>query len=234
MPIIRIEDINIYYELQGEGEPIVLITGLGTNLASHSEIISLLSKNHKVLAFDNRGEGLTDKPRTRYTVEMMANDTAGLLTALGIAKANVIGISMGGRIAMALELQHPELVKSLILTSTFARRTKNARLPLRYRMMKLAGGRIKSRKSTQPYYAFVRQLKAARDYDCSDRLDRIGVPTLILHGKDDRVVPFELAEEIHAGIKGSKVITFKGGHRFCYWQCNLFSDEIEKFLDDIE
>ncbi len=229
MPTMRIGDIDMYYEIQGAGEPIVLIAGLGTDLASHSNIIRLLSKRHEVLAFDNRGEGRTDKPRIRYTIEMMAEDTAGLLQGLKIKKANVIGISMGGRIAMALALQYPELVKTLILTSTFARRTKDAKLPLRFRIRKLVGREV-SGKSTQPYHAFARQFKAARNYDCSDSLNRIGVPTLILHGKKDNAVPYEMAEELHAGIIGSKIITFEGGHKFCYWESERFAEVIEEFL----
>lgn len=232
MPIIKINDIKMYYEIHGEGEPIVLIAGLGTDLASHVEMISWLSKKFRVLAFDNRGEGRTDKPRVRYTIEMMAEDTAGLIEALGIAKANVIGISMGGRIAMALALQYPELVRSLILTSTFARRTRDARLPVRYRIKKLTGVGA-STKSKQPYHAFARQFKAARNYDCSNRLDEIDVPTLILHGKRDKAVPYEMAEEMHAGIKGSKIIAFDGGHRFCYWESERFADAVEEFLKGI-
>jgi 3-oxoadipate enol-lactonase len=233
MPTIRIKDINMYYEIHGEGEPIVLIAGLGTDLASHAEMIGWLSKKYRVLAFDNRGEGLTDKPKVRYSIEMMADDTAGLIDALGIAKANVIGISMGGRIAMALALQHPELVRTLILTSTFARRTRNARLPVRHRIKKLTGVGG-STKSKQPYHAFARQFKAARSYDCSDRLDEIRVPTLILHGRKDNAVPYEMAEEMQAGIKGSKLIAFDGGHRFIYWESKRFSDVVEEFLKEIE
>jgi pimeloyl-ACP methyl ester carboxylesterase len=95
-------------------------------------------------------------------------------------------------------------------------------------------GRRKSGKSVQPYYAFARQLKAARNYDCSDRLDRISMPTLILHGTKDNAVPYELAEEMHAGIKGSKMITFEGGHRYCYWESERFSDVVSEFLNGLD
>ncbi len=234
MPMVKVNDINMHYEVQGEGDPILLIAGLGTDLASYREIIRLLSKDHRVLAFDNRGEGLTDKPNIPYSMELMAEDTAGLLKALEISRANVIRISMGGRIAMQLALQHPELVKSLILTSTFARRTRNARLPLRFRVRKFASSRRRSSKPTQPYYAFARQLKAARSYDCSDKLDRISVPTLVLHGKKDNAVPYELGQELHAGIKGSKMISFDGGHRFSFWESERYAKAILEFLGQID
>jgi len=233
MPMVKVNDINMHYEVQGEGDPILLIAGLGTDVTSHRKIIQLLSQEHKVVAFDNRGDGLTDKPRSRYSIEMMAEDTAGLLKMLDIGRANVIGISMGGRIAMEMALQHPELVKSLILTSTFAGRSRRARLPLRYRIRKLTGFRDRT-KSTQPYHAFARQFKAARSYDCCDRLDRLAMPTLILHGRKDKAVPYEMAKELHAGIKGSKMIGFEGGHKFCYWDCERFAKAITEFLNEIE
>lgn len=143
----------------------------------------------------------------------------------------MIGISMGGRIAMALALQHPDLVKSLVLTSTFARQTGNTRSPLRLRLMQYLPWRM-LRKYPQPRYAFARQLKASRSYDCSDRLDRISVPTLILHGRGDRLAHVELAEEMHAGIKGSKMVMFDGGHVFFMGMKDRFCEAIFNFLDN--
>ena len=86
-------------------------------------------------------------------------------------------------------------------------------------------------KYPQPYYAAMRQLEASRSYDCSDRLGEIHVPTLILHGRKDRVAPYELAQEMHAGIQGSKMITFNGGHLFPFFQPRQFTDEVAGFLD---
>jgi len=117
MPIAKVNDINMYYEMHGGGEPLVLIAGLGTDLTVYEPIINELSQKSKVLAFDNRGVGRTDKPDAPYAIEMMADDTAALMSGVGIEKAHVLGISMGGRIAMALALQHPDKVKSLVLTS---------------------------------------------------------------------------------------------------------------------
>ncbi len=109
---------------------------------------------------------------------------------------------MGGRIAMALALQHPDMVKSLVLTSTYARQRDDLKLPLRLRLIKLIVERLK--KYPQPRYAFDRQLHASRSYDCSDRLGQIRVPTLILHGKKDNIAPLPLAIEVHEGIKARK------------------------------
>jgi 3-oxoadipate enol-lactonase len=100
MPYVRVNDIQVYYELQGDGEPLALIVGLGTGISEWDVIIRWLANKYQVLAFDNRGAGRTDKPDIPYSIEMMAEDTAGLIQALGIKQARVLGISMEGRIAL--------------------------------------------------------------------------------------------------------------------------------------
>jgi 3-oxoadipate enol-lactonase len=231
MPTVKVNDIDMYYEVEGAGEPLVLIAGLGTSISPYRRIIRLLSQENRILAFDNRGVGRTDKPDIPYTIEMMADDTAGLLKALDITSANVIGVSMGGRIALALALQHPELVRSLVLVSTSARVERKAGTTLQFKVLKWirAAGRVLGR-TPQPYYAFVRQLNASGSYDCSDKLGEIRVPTLIMYGKKDRLVPPDLVEEMHAGIRGSKMITFEGGHGFFFWDSKRFADAATEFL----
>src|SRR5438876_952183 len=121
MPYVEVNYIQMYYEIHGDGEPLVLIVGLGTDISEWDGIIRWLAKIYKVLAFDNRGAGRTDKPDTHYSIEMMADDTAGFMQTLGIQQAHILGISMGGRIALALALQHPKRIKKLVLVSTSAR-----------------------------------------------------------------------------------------------------------------
>ena len=120
MPTVRVNDITMYYEIHGEGEPVVLIAGLNSDHTLYQKlgIISRLAESYQVVAFDNRGVGRTDKPDSPYSIEMMAEDTVGLLDVLGIKKVHLLGISMGGRIALALTLRHPERVKTLMLVST--------------------------------------------------------------------------------------------------------------------
>ena len=96
----------MYYEIRGDGEPLVLILGLGTDISEWDGIIRWCAEKFKVLAFDNRGVGRTSKPDIAYSIEMMVDDTARLMQTLGIQQAYVIGISLGGRIALALSLRH--------------------------------------------------------------------------------------------------------------------------------
>ena len=91
MPYIKVNDIQMYYEIHGDGDPLVLIVGLGTDISEWDGIIRWLAQKYKVLAFDNRGAGRTDKPDTQYSIEMMANDTAGRLPlCLYSVKRNVV------------------------------------------------------------------------------------------------------------------------------------------------
>ncbi len=119
MPIVNAGSININYEIVGEGEPLLLIMGLMGPGAAWIPSLPML-KTFKCIYFDNRGVGLTDKPKGIYTVEQMANDASNLLKALNLPKVKVFGISMGGMIAQELVLRHPEQVEKVVLGCTMA------------------------------------------------------------------------------------------------------------------
>jgi pimeloyl-ACP methyl ester carboxylesterase len=119
MPKVRVNDIQIYYEVHGEGFPLVMIAGLSENLDFWDpRLVEELSRKFKLVMFDNRGAGRTDVSDRKYTIKLFADDTAGLMNALGISKAHVLGISMGGMIAQELVLNYPEKVAKLVLCST--------------------------------------------------------------------------------------------------------------------
>jgi pimeloyl-ACP methyl ester carboxylesterase len=215
MPTIQVNDIHMYYEIYGEGKPLVLINGLGSDLSEIDRLTRWLAQKYRVLVFDNRGAGRTDKPDMPYSIEMMAEDTAQLLNALGIEQASVLGISMGGRIALALALRHPERVAKLILVSTSARVSDSKKRRRWFRLLSLVSSTpIFKSKYPQPRYAFLRQLQALHNYNCTDQLDKLHIPTIIMHGKRDQSVPYLLAEEMHHRIRGSRMIPFQGGHLF--------------------
>ncbi len=118
MPVAKVNGINMYYETHGEGEPIVLIMGLGGTAEMWFRQVPGLSKGHRVIAFDNRGVGRSDKPDVEYTMSMLAQDTAGLLDTLEIGAAHIYGVSMGGMVAQNFALRWPKRVLSLILGCT--------------------------------------------------------------------------------------------------------------------
>jgi pimeloyl-ACP methyl ester carboxylesterase len=118
MPTAKIGDINIYYEVQGGGEPMLMIQGYGQYSGHWTTLIPPFSKEYRVIIFDNRGTGRSDKPETPYTMKMMAADARGLLDAIGVDQAHVFGVSMGGMIAQEFALNYPDKVMSLILGCT--------------------------------------------------------------------------------------------------------------------
>lgn len=126
MPKVEANDIQIYYELKGEGFPLVMINGGNENLDCWDpRLVKGLSKDFKLVLFDNRGAGRTDVSDKEYTIALLAQDTAGLMDALGIPEAYILGISMGGMIAQELAIDHHEKVSKLVLCSTSSQWSPN-------------------------------------------------------------------------------------------------------------
>lgn len=119
MPKAKVNDINLYYEIYGKGEPIIFITGFNADRTIWSNIVDHYAETHQVIIIDNRGSGASDSPDMPYTIEMMADDTAGLCKALEINSGHFIGASMGGAITQMLAFKYPELVRSATLCNTF-------------------------------------------------------------------------------------------------------------------
>ena len=119
MSTVKVGDLNMEYYVEGSGPPLFLIMGLGGQSSSWGEpILEGLQKEFTTIRFSNRGTGATDKPSSGFTVPQMAEDAAGLMRGIGIEKALVFGISMGGMIAQELVLNHPEQVQGLVLGCT--------------------------------------------------------------------------------------------------------------------
>ena len=116
---VHVGDIDIGYKMLGKGEPILLFNGASDNMNAWDEaFLKGLSSNHTVIVFDQRGIANTTAGSRPYTYQQLANDTAGLLDALKIPKADIMGYSLGGHIAQAFTISHPEKVNRLILVAT--------------------------------------------------------------------------------------------------------------------
>jgi 3-oxoadipate enol-lactonase len=117
----RVNDIDLYYEIHGEGDPVLLIPGLGSDSATWSPLLSDFSRTYRLIMVENRGSGRSSKPAGDYSTAGMADDCAALLDHLQVPQAHVIGKSMGGMIAQMLAARHPNRVRSLVLVSTLMR-----------------------------------------------------------------------------------------------------------------
>ena len=121
MPTIRVRGVNLYYESHGSGEPLLMIMGLGGSaLAWEPALIAGLAQSFRPIVYDNRGTGRSDKPNEEYSIEGLADDAAALLDALGIARAHIFGVSMGGMVAQEFALHYPARVQTLTLGCTTA------------------------------------------------------------------------------------------------------------------
>jgi pimeloyl-ACP methyl ester carboxylesterase len=115
VPKVKVGDINIYYEIHGKGEPLVFIDGCNMCHEVLYRHVPVFAREYKVVSYDNRGMGKSDKPDVPYSLELMAKDLAGLMDVIGIEKAHLMGYSMGGRIAEEIALNYPKKVISLVL-----------------------------------------------------------------------------------------------------------------------
>ena len=120
MPTFKNENTEIYYEVYGNGEPLLLIAGLASDSQSWTTVLPNLSKEFKIIVFDNRGCGRTKCPANQITIKGMADDALAILDHLQIEKAHVLGHSMGGYIAQQMCLDQPDKINKLILADTSA------------------------------------------------------------------------------------------------------------------
>jgi pimeloyl-ACP methyl ester carboxylesterase len=235
MPTAKIGGITMNYTVHGAGEPIVLIGGYASGYwQSWAKYLPVLSERYRVLAFDSRGSGSTDAPDAPYTVEMMADDTLGLMDHLRLERAHIIGRSLGGCIAQAIALRRSRAVRSLTMTSTFARMGNRGRALVahwidtvttlgfpkffEYLMTYFFSAGFYDRRPEEVRRAIDGLLSAPRsvvgfrhtghavvNHDVMDRLGDISAPTLLLCGADDLITPASHTEEMGRRMPNAEV-----------------------------
>ena len=249
MPTEHINGINLHYRLQGDGaETVVLINGLADELETWAyQVPALLEAGFRVLSFDNRGIGRSDKPAGPYSSELMADDAKALVDSLGIRDFHLMGVSMGGMIAQSYALRYTTDLRSLTLASTyaapgpfcsrmFAMWADTARVmgvPMvmrdvtlwaftldffREREAEVAEFETAMRYMDQPVSAYLAQLAVIQEHDATEQLSALAaVPTLVLAGEEDILIPTRLSRELSELIPGSTFSTTPGGHG-CIWE----------------
>ncbi len=118
MPNLRTNDIDLYFETDGDGAPLLMIAGFASDSQSWAPVVPLLSKRHRLIMPDNRAAGRTEPRDADTSIELMAADCLSLLDSLGLERVHVLGHSMGGMIAVHMASRWPERVNRLVLTAT--------------------------------------------------------------------------------------------------------------------
>ncbi len=250
MTQITVGDININYEIQGSGAPLLMIMGLSFSLRDWGEkFTELLAQHYQIILFDNRDSGLTSQSTRPYTIADMADDVAGLLDALNIPKAHVFGVSMGGAIAQHFALKYPHKLDKLILGCTMAGGTcsqpgdisgvMNGNLSellftptfIQNHQQELAEFLSKTTPLHSKDDALQRQMQAFGTHDACDTLADIKAPTLILTGDQDIAIPRSNSDLLAAKIPNAKLaVITDAAHGFSYSDPDTTADLIHLFL----
>jgi pimeloyl-ACP methyl ester carboxylesterase len=267
MPITKANGIELYYEVHGEGEPLLLIMGLSLTSKSWFRTIPTLSEQYKVIVFDNRGVGLSGKPNSPYSIELMAEDARAVLDAAGVESAHVYGISMGGMIAQRLAVNYPNRIRSLILGCTTSGGEKHVQPGAEVSMLMLSRGSSTATPeemawATAPIlysqsfienhrelvaedvqrrieipvlpYAYMLQLQACLAHDTYNELDQIKVPVLVIHGDEDKLVPYENGVTLGEKIPNAEFLTINGaGHIYITEANDLVNKRVLEFLNNL-
>jgi pimeloyl-ACP methyl ester carboxylesterase len=257
MPLDRLNDINISYQVEGQGEPLVMIMGFTAGRIGWMPQIRFFKKYYRVITFDNRGAGKSDKPPGPYSTRMMADDTVKLMDLLGIEKAHIMGLSMGGMIAQELAINYPQRVMKLVLACTYARQDETSGDTLEQaKFLQLTPEKKVSAMIglafNKPLYRFTfgllarvqtrfreasgrvgieEQSEACLKHNTLERLSSITAPTLVIVGTGDRIIKPVSSEVIAGKIPNAKLVKVEGAsHYFSFEMKNVFNWEVFNFL----
>lgn len=259
--LVQVGDIKIGYRIYGNGYPLVMIMGYGSTMKLWEPgLIRTLSSFFKLIVFDNRGMRNTEEGQRSFTIEQFADDTAGLMDALGIRQAHVLGWSMGALIAEEVVLRHPDKVNKLVLYAAHCnaglfpptpeviqKLTDTSGTPEEQGMRFISvlfpsdwlqshGERIK-----EIFYrpmgnistkTMAKQSMAIGTWKgCCDRLGEIKNPTLLITGADDLLVPPQNTRYLVGKFPNAKSeLCENSGHGLMFQFPDIFSEKVMDFL----
>jgi 3-oxoadipate enol-lactonase len=249
---------TIHYTLEGtrEGIPLVFINALGTDLRIWDGVVSHLTDRHPVLRFDKRGHGLSDCPPAPYKIHDFSSDLLSLLEHLGISQGIIVGISVGGMIALDFAATWPERVHSMVLCDTApvigtADLWNNRINKLRESGMSSMAEAIlarwfapmfkeKSPAAYQGYYNMLTRMpvegytgtcESIRDADLTEAARMVNARTLILCGTEDISTPPDLVRGLMKFMPNAEFHEIPGaGHSICIEQPDVVAEHIKRFL----
>jgi len=252
----RLDGCRLYYELHGPSgaTPLVLLEGMGGDVPGWRRNIPALSAEHRVVAFDFRGNGRSDMPDEPVTMATFVDDTVALLDELGFERAHAYGMSFGGMAGLELALTHPARVRSLVLAATHAGQSHRASLPegahvpkdrpflalysagfARDHPDRIAEDIVTGSRNRQPAHTRRRQWETVQAWDAWERLGSVACPVLVLHGTEDRLVAPENARMLAERIPGAQLVLLEGaGHVYHAEQPEAADEAVLVFLRRVD
>jgi len=238
MPVIAANQINQYYETSGAGQPVVLIHGLGSSTRDWEAQVPALAERYQVIAYDLRGHGQSDKPAGPYQMAQYAADLAGLLSALGIPSAHIVGISLGGGVALQFAMDYPDRVGSLVVvnggpTLGGTREQQEALIAQRVGIVQQLGMRAMGQALAPALFpspdqatqretfverwadndpqAYLAALRSMFGWDITARLGEIACPVLLL-ASDQDYSPVAAKEAYRQSIPNARLVVIPDAH----------------------
>ncbi len=260
MPLISIGDCSLYYERRGVGFPVLFVSGLAGFASFWQDQVPTFARRFEVITFDHRGIGQSDQARLGWSVERLAVDVIGLMDALRIKRAHLVGHSTGGAIAQVLAIEHPARLASVVLSATWTKTDAYFRrlFALRKEVLQRLGAAAYVQSSTlflypswwisrnnerlrlaeaqnlaafAPVEIVASRIDAMLAFDRTSELGRIKTPALVVGAEDDLVTPSYFAEELARLIPGAEVKLFpRGGHFLTQVQAREFNNAVLPFL----
>lgn len=251
---------TLHVEDNGSGPPLLLVAGFGGLASFWAGTAALLRDRHRVITFDHRGRGRSDRPRAGHSIARLAEDAVAILDCLGIGKASIIGHSTGGIVAQALALDAPERVAHLVLSGSWARPDQRFRLlfETRLEVLSVAGPGAHARLSHLLGYppdwlnthaeevaekveaaaklsgddqaVDAARLQMLLDHDRSREVPAIRAPTLVVSAEDDGIIPVNHGHELASMIPGAKLVLTQGGHFFPMLRPAAFAASVSTHL----
>ena len=249
--------MNIRWESQGEGAPLLLVHGLGYTRQGWGPQRELLARRYRVLSYDNRGIGESEIPAGPYTMAELAADAVQVLDEAGVERAHVVGASLGGMVAQLLAAERPERVDRLVLAGTTPGGAGAYPLPQRTLALMAEASSLAPEVALRrfvenalaPGSAFVDEVFAYREqhppdpvgwaaqaaagagWDADGRLARIAVPTLVVAGTADAVVDPRNAQLLADAIPNAELELIDGAGHLPFWErAEEFARLVERFL----
>lgn len=257
MARLNVGDTALYYERVGQGEPLLLIHGLGSSGRDWEYQVPFFSQDYEVIVCDVRGHGQSDKPPGPYSVPLFARDLAGLIEGLGLAPAHVVGISMGGMIGLQLVVDRPELVRSLVVVNSvpdMVVRTWRQRFEVWQRLIvapllgmgkvaEVLGQRLfpkveqgelrelfRERWVENDPRAYREAMKAIVGWTVAEHLGSIACPVLVVSGDEDYTPPETKAAYVAKIPRGELVVIEDSRHGTPVDQPEAFNQAVAAFL----